>query len=98
MLPIMSAFVRSQHIPNAQLIIYRKSGHGALFSTRPLLCSIRECLSMLDLPSPYIKEGNRLASPIAAEAELPYDQGHRQMPKIRQLLMSSGIRQLRLGQ
>jgi hypothetical protein len=25
---------------------------------------------MLDSPSPYIKEGNRLAGPIAAEAEL----------------------------
>jgi hypothetical protein len=44
---------------------------------------------MLDSPSPYIKEGNRLAAKIAAEAELPYDQGHRQMPKIRQLLMPS---------
>jgi pimeloyl-ACP methyl ester carboxylesterase len=31
MLPTMNAFVLSQHIPNAQLIIYPKSGHGALF-------------------------------------------------------------------
>jgi hypothetical protein len=44
---------------------------------------------MLDSPSPYMKEGNRLAGPIAAEAELPHDQGLRQMPKIRQLLMPS---------
>jgi hypothetical protein len=44
---------------------------------------------MLDSPSPYIKEGHRLAGPTAAAAELLYDQGHRQMPKIRQLLMPS---------
>jgi pimeloyl-ACP methyl ester carboxylesterase len=31
MLPLMNAFVLSQHIPNAQLIIYPKSGHEALF-------------------------------------------------------------------
>ena len=31
MLPTRNAFVLSQHIPNAQLIIYPKSGHGALF-------------------------------------------------------------------
>jgi hypothetical protein len=30
---------------------------------------------MLDSPSPYIKEGNRLAGPIAAEAELPMIKG-----------------------
>jgi len=40
---------------------------------------------MLDSPSPYTKEGNRLAGPIAAEAEPPYNQGLRQMPKIQQL-------------
>jgi len=45
---------------------------------------------MLDSPSPYIKEGNRLAGPSAAEAELP-DQGLRQMPKSRQLLMPSAF-------
>jgi hypothetical protein len=44
---------------------------------------------MLNSPLPYIKEGHRLAGSIAAEAELPYHQGHRQMPKIRQLLMPS---------
>jgi pimeloyl-ACP methyl ester carboxylesterase len=31
MLPPMNAFVLSQHIPNAQLIIYPKLGHGGLF-------------------------------------------------------------------
>jgi pimeloyl-ACP methyl ester carboxylesterase len=31
MLPLMNAFVLWQHIPNAQLIIYPKSGHEALF-------------------------------------------------------------------
>jgi len=46
---------------------------------------------MLDSPSPYIKEGHLLAGPIAAEAELPYDRGLRQMPKIRQLLMPSAF-------
>jgi hypothetical protein len=44
---------------------------------------------MLDSPSPYIEEGPRLAGAIAAEAELAYDQGLRQMPKLRQLLMPS---------
>jgi len=44
---------------------------------------------MLDSPSPYIKEGHRLADPIAADTELPYDRGHRQMPKRRHLLMPS---------
>src|ERR1700691_3658631 len=31
MLPTMNACNLSQHIPNAQLIIYPRSGHGALF-------------------------------------------------------------------
>jgi pimeloyl-ACP methyl ester carboxylesterase len=31
MLPTMNAFILSQHIPDAQLIIYPKSGHWALF-------------------------------------------------------------------
>jgi pimeloyl-ACP methyl ester carboxylesterase len=31
MLPTMNAFILSRHIPDAQLIIYPKSGHGALF-------------------------------------------------------------------
>ena len=31
MLPTINAFILSQHIPDAQLIIYPKSGHGALF-------------------------------------------------------------------
>jgi hypothetical protein len=40
-----------------------------------------------------IVPANALRSgPIAAEAELPYDQGLRQMPKIRQLLMPSASR------
>jgi hypothetical protein len=75
MLPPMNAFVLSQHIPNAQLIIYPKSGHGALFQYSTLLCSIRECFSMLDSPSPYTKEGNRLAGPIAVEPSCPMIRG-----------------------
>jgi pimeloyl-ACP methyl ester carboxylesterase len=31
MLPTINAYNLSQHIPNAQLIIYPRSGHGALF-------------------------------------------------------------------
>jgi pimeloyl-ACP methyl ester carboxylesterase len=31
MLPTINAYNLSQHIPNAQLVIYPKSGHGALF-------------------------------------------------------------------
>jgi pimeloyl-ACP methyl ester carboxylesterase len=31
MVPTVNAFTLSQHIPNAQLIIYPDSGHGALF-------------------------------------------------------------------
>src|SRR5580658_6813372 len=57
--------------------------------SRDSTCSARECFSMHDSPSPYINEGHRLAGQIAAEAEMPYDQGLRQMPKIRHLLMPS---------
>jgi hypothetical protein len=89
MLPTMNAFVLSQHIPNVQLVNYPKSGHGHCSSARPSLCSIRGCCSMPDSPSPYIKDGNRLAGPVAAETGAAYDQGLRQMPKIRQLLMPS---------
>ena len=31
MIPTINSFIMSQHIPNAQLIIYPDSGHGALF-------------------------------------------------------------------
>jgi pimeloyl-ACP methyl ester carboxylesterase len=48
MLPLMNAFVLSQHIPNAQLIIYPKSGHGALFQVLDPLCAayanVSQCL------------------------------------------------------
>ena len=31
MVPTVNSFTLSQHIPNAQLIIYPDSGHGSLF-------------------------------------------------------------------
>jgi pimeloyl-ACP methyl ester carboxylesterase len=31
MVPTINSFTLSQHIPNAQLIVYPDSGHGALF-------------------------------------------------------------------
>jgi len=31
MVPTINAFMLSQHIPNAQLIVYPDAGHGALF-------------------------------------------------------------------
>ena len=41
MLPTMNTFIISQHIPDAQLIIYPKSGGmGCSFSIQPSLCSI----------------------------------------------------------
>jgi pimeloyl-ACP methyl ester carboxylesterase len=36
MVPTVNAFTLSQHIPNAQLIIYPDSGHGALFQSPKL--------------------------------------------------------------
>lgn len=33
MIPTLNSFTLSQHIPNAQLIIYPDSGHASLFST-----------------------------------------------------------------
>jgi hypothetical protein len=48
MLPTMNAFFLSQHIPDAQLIIYPKSGHGALSHIQPSLCSMPNSFSMVD--------------------------------------------------
>jgi pimeloyl-ACP methyl ester carboxylesterase len=31
MVPTINAFTLSQHVPNAQLIVYPDSGHGAFF-------------------------------------------------------------------
>ena len=31
MIPTVNSFLMSQHMPNAQLIVYPDAGHGALF-------------------------------------------------------------------
>jgi pimeloyl-ACP methyl ester carboxylesterase len=36
MVPTINSFTLSQHIPNAQLILYPDSGHGALFQNPEL--------------------------------------------------------------
>jgi len=53
---------------------------------------------MLDSPSPYMKEGDLPAGPIAAEAELPYDQRASANDENSAVADALGIRQLRLGQ
>jgi pimeloyl-ACP methyl ester carboxylesterase len=39
MVPTINSFLLSQHLPNAQLIIYPDSGHGSLFQYPELFLS-----------------------------------------------------------
>jgi pimeloyl-ACP methyl ester carboxylesterase len=39
MIPTINSFTLSQHIPDAQLIIYPDSGHGSLFQYPELFAS-----------------------------------------------------------
>ena len=46
MIPTVNSYILSQHLPNAQLIIYPDSGHGALFQHAPLF--VRHAEMFLD--------------------------------------------------
>jgi pimeloyl-ACP methyl ester carboxylesterase len=48
MVPTINSFTLSQHIPDAQLIIYPDSGHGSLFQFPELF--VEHCLLFLDGP------------------------------------------------
>jgi pimeloyl-ACP methyl ester carboxylesterase len=46
MVPPVNSFTLSQHIPDAQLIIYPDSGHGSLFQFPELF--VKHCRLFLD--------------------------------------------------
>lgn len=51
MAPTINSYILAQHIPNAELVIYPDSGHGALFQYAPLFVS--QAAQFLDSAVPF---------------------------------------------
>ncbi len=51
MAPTINSYILTQHIPNAELVIYPDSGHGALFQYAPLFVS--QAAQFLDSAVPF---------------------------------------------
>ena len=51
MAPTINSCILAQHIPNAELVIYPDSGHGALFQYAPLF--VGQAAQFLDSAVPF---------------------------------------------